>query len=90
MGWDRVVLASYGTPYVLTVPGSLLADAHPSLPAVGSRATTVGRGLFRLGTLSGCGVLGLANVAPITLTPAMAIWYDASLGSPAGGFDASI
>ena len=56
----------------------------------GSRATVVGRGLFRLGALSGCGVLELANVVPMTPTPAMAIWYSASLGSPAGGLDASI
>jgi hypothetical protein len=55
----------------------------------GSCTTTVGRGLFCLGALSG-GVLVLANAVPITPTPVIAMLYNASLGSPRGGLFANI
>ena len=50
----------------------------------GPGAVAVGRGLFCLADPSGG---EFTNAVPMAPTPAMAILYNASLGSPGGGLD---
>ena len=58
----------------------------PLVPS-GTAAAAAGRGLFCLAVPSG-GVD--ANAVPMAPTPAIAMLYNASLGSPGGGLDARI
>ena len=98
----RTLLVKHGSPHISSSSSSrecrcsllfcralstraCVAVSLAPLVLSGPGAAAVGRGLFCLADPSGGEFI---NAVPMAPTPAMAILYSASLGSPGGGLDA--